>query len=290
MTRLHRSTRAGSLRTAMALAVWAGMIVASTERPADVEPPWDERVSDFSLPEPETSSSSDSRPFLVWSTHYFIPIVSAADPDDPDSYALLNTLGREISPRLKREDWCDGVLQGSIHIRSPTGELRSYAYVDSKGPDQADCDRWLGRLSDNIKLASRRARFKPLASPLDCDGRARPLTPFRTIAVDPDFIRLGSVLYISELSGQRFRLNGRDMTHDGYLIADDYGGAVERNQIDLFTAGEEKSPLPDIVTNTPKMTVSAAIVPADSAEALALKQALSEQCRPQADQSAPLDR
>lgn len=274
----------------MALALWGVMIAASTEGPTDDGPSWDERVSNFTLPGPERISNGYDGPFSIWSTHYFIPTVSTADPDDPDSHALLDTRGRAISPELKREDWCHGVLQGSVHIKSPTGEIQSYAYVDSKGPTQADCDRWLGQLSDGVKQASRRARFRRLTSPLDCLGRERPLTPFRTVAVDPDVIPLGSVLYVDRLSGQPFRLNGREFIHDGYLIADDYGGAVDGNQIDMFTSGEEKTPLPVIVTNTRKNPVSAQIAPPDSLPAMALKQTLSAQCREQTDQSAPLDR
>lgn len=274
----------------MGLAVWAGMIAASTPQPERPEPSWDDRVAEFTLPEPEAASSGLGETFAVWSTHYFIPVVSPADPDEPDSHALIDTRGRPISPGLAREDWCHGVLQGSIHIRSPTGEFQSYAYVNSKGPVQADCDRWLGQLADNIKQASRRARFKRLASPLDCADRSRPLTPFRTVAVDPDFIQLGSVLYIDELRGEKFQFNGREIIHDGYLIADDFGGAVERNQIDMFTTGEEDRPLPSIVKSSPGATVAARLTPPDALAALALRRTLSRRCHSPDERTAPLDR
>ena len=66
----------------------------------------------------------------------------------------------------------------------------------------------------------------------------RPLSPFRSVAVDPAHVSIGSVLYIPELDG--LTMPGRSpyggFVHDGCVVADDQGGGVRGRQLDLFTA------------------------------------------------------
>ena len=69
-------------------------------------------------------------------------------------------------------------------------------------------------------------------------GMGIPLEPFRTVAVDPSKIRLGTLLYIPALDG--LRMPGRapvgGFVHDGCVIAADTGGNIDGNQLDLFVA------------------------------------------------------
>jgi 3D (Asp-Asp-Asp) domain-containing protein len=64
----------------------------------------------------------------------------------------------------------------------------------------------------------------------------RPLKPFRSIAVDPKQVKIGSSLYVAELDG--LTMPGGDneggFVHDGCVIADDRGGGVRGKQIDFF--------------------------------------------------------
>lgn len=66
----------------------------------------------------------------------------------------------------------------------------------------------------------------------------RPLSPFRSVAVDPKHVAIGSLLYIPELDG--LTMPGRkpygDFVHDGCVVADDRGGGVKGQKIDLFAA------------------------------------------------------
>jgi 3D (Asp-Asp-Asp) domain-containing protein len=67
-------------------------------------------------------------------------------------------------------------------------------------------------------------------------GTGRALLPFRTVAVDPKLVKLGSLLHIPLLEGRT--MPGRPprggYVHDGCVVADDTGGAIRGRQIDLF--------------------------------------------------------
>ena len=67
-------------------------------------------------------------------------------------------------------------------------------------------------------------------------GNGRSLLPFRTVAVDPKFVKLGSLLYIPDLDGRM--MPGTPpyggFRHDGCVAADDTGGNIDGHQLDLF--------------------------------------------------------
>lgn len=64
----------------------------------------------------------------------------------------------------------------------------------------------------------------------------RPLSPFRSVAVDPSLVSIGANLYIPELDG--LVMPGAPpwggFVHDGCVIADDRGGGVAGKQLDFF--------------------------------------------------------
>ncbi|HSK05154.1 MAG TPA: 3D domain-containing protein [Kofleriaceae bacterium] len=67
-------------------------------------------------------------------------------------------------------------------------------------------------------------------------GTGRPLQPFRTVAVDPKLIKLGSLLHIPLLEGRTMpgRAPWGGFVHDGCVTADDTGGAIRDYRLDLF--------------------------------------------------------
>jgi 3D (Asp-Asp-Asp) domain-containing protein len=78
--------------------------------------------------------------------------------------------------------------------------------------------------------------FKVTDSKWGTAGTGRPLQPFRTVAVDPKVVKLGSLLYVPILEGRT--MPGRSpwggFVHDGCVVADDTGGGIDGNQLDLF--------------------------------------------------------
>lgn len=71
----------------------------------------------------------------------------------------------------------------------------------------------------------------PKDHPLGAGVQQRPLEPFRSIAVDPRYIPIGSPVYVPELVGIVLPDGTR---HDGCLRADDQGGAIKLHKLDFF--------------------------------------------------------
>jgi 3D (Asp-Asp-Asp) domain-containing protein len=57
------------------------------------------------------------------------------------------------------------------------------------------------------------------------------LKPFHTVAVDPTVVPLGSLVHIAETEGMWLPDGSR---HDGYWRAEDIGGAIKHDRVDLF--------------------------------------------------------
>lgn len=97
-----------------------------------------------------------------------------------------------------------------------------------------------------VNVAGRcRCGFSPCFSVLGAGERwgvgvgDRPLTPYRSVAVDPRVVPIGTHLYIRELDG--VHIPGRPpwggFVHDGCVVADDRGGGVRGHQLDLYALG-----------------------------------------------------
>ncbi|HSD88578.1 MAG TPA: 3D domain-containing protein [Kofleriaceae bacterium] len=78
--------------------------------------------------------------------------------------------------------------------------------------------------------------FKVTENQWGTAGTGKPLQPFRTVAVDPRVIKLGSLLYVPLLEGRTMpgRAPWGGYIHDGCLVADDTGGGIDGHQLDLF--------------------------------------------------------
>lgn len=78
--------------------------------------------------------------------------------------------------------------------------------------------------------------FKVTAAQWGTGGTGRQLQPFRTVAVDPKMIKLGSLLYVPLLEGKQMpgRAPWGGFVHDGCVVADDVGGGIKGTQLDLF--------------------------------------------------------
>jgi 3D (Asp-Asp-Asp) domain-containing protein len=78
--------------------------------------------------------------------------------------------------------------------------------------------------------------FQVTANQWGTAGSGKPLQPFRTVAVDPKVIPIGSLLYVPLLEGRTMpgRAPWGGFVHDGCVVADDTGGGIDGHQLDLF--------------------------------------------------------
>ena len=83
---------------------------------------------------------------------------------------------------------------------------------------------------------ARKPCFKVTDTKWGTSGSGRPLQPFRTVAVDRKVVKLGSLLYVPLLEGRTMpgRAPWGGFVHDGCVVADDTGGGIDGNQLDLF--------------------------------------------------------
>lgn len=83
----------------------------------------------------------------------------------------------------------------------------------------------------------REIRYLVTNAPFGLGVRRCQLVPFKTVAVDPRKIQLGSLVRIAETEGMKLP----DGTiHDGYWFALDIGGAIKQDRIDLFVGDGDR--------------------------------------------------
>jgi 3D (Asp-Asp-Asp) domain-containing protein len=236
-----------------------------------------ERAMGFMLDSPKPQALGPD--LELWATHYHTPIVRPAPKEISAAFPLIGRDGTWISPPLRHKDWCEAALQGSVSVREGS-KATAYVFVDANGPEQTNCDQYLGSLSEGVKIATRRARFMAVNHPLGCGVRNIPLMPFRTVAVDARIIPVGSVVFVPELRGRSFQYDGETLLHDGYLFAGDRGGAIRGRHIDVFMLDEKVIPFEDIFASTSSRTFAAHIVADDDPAAMAVRASQSGQCEP----------
>jgi 3D (Asp-Asp-Asp) domain-containing protein len=143
-----------------------------------------------------------------------------------DNAALASQVPSEDKTvTLYDPDHCDAIADVSPTFASQlalqgTGKLADGRVLNIWGP-RCQCDH-----SPCFKVAKNKWGNA---------GTNRPLQPFRTVAVDPKVVKLGSLLYVPLLEGRR--MPGREpwggFVHDGCVVADDTGGFAGA-KIDLF--------------------------------------------------------
>ncbi len=139
---------------------------------------------------------------------------SAPDPQD-DRVTIYEAKSCASLAEVSRRYAAELLLQGS-------GQLNDGRVLNVWG--NCSCPR-----SPCFQVATDRSKW-------GLAGTGRALSPFRTVAVDPKVVPLGTLLYIPELDG--LRMPGREpiggFIHDGCVVADDTGGGVKGKQVDLF--------------------------------------------------------
>lgn len=94
--------------------------------------------------------------------------------------------------------------------------------------------------------------LNPATHPWGMGSRGNALEPLRSWATDKDVIPYGTVLYVEEWDGLQIPavddLGG--FVHDGCFRADDVGGAINGNHVDIFSGSKNLWPLLEAIFPT----------------------------------------
>ncbi|MEM7768562.1 MAG: 3D domain-containing protein [Pseudomonadota bacterium] len=247
--------------------VIATPVATAAPAPAAEPPALDieDQVLQFRLPAPSLAVLH-APPLSLWATNYYTPRYETAETGTP----LIDRNNQPISGPLTDKQWCNIALQGSAAITEPDGQTNAFVFMGSRGPEQVNCDRWFPNLPENIRIATRKARFNVITHRFGCGIKDWSLMPYRTIAVDSAIVPYQTTLFIPALVGKRFEIDGEPYRHDGYVFAADRGGAVIGNQIDFFSGNDRRVGFTDVITSTPDGAFEAFRIPAAAPAALTL--------------------
>lgn len=132
----------------------------------------------------------------------------------------------------------------SAVLRDPAGRVIARTHPKFKRDLVRQGSGWLsdGRTVNYIRKVAGESRFRVSKSKYGLGATGCRLIPYRTIAVDPQFVALGTKIYIPQLKGA---VLPDGTTHDGMFIAADRGH-FRGAQVDLFVGAGSRSARPFI--------------------------------------------
>lgn len=162
----------------------------------------------------------------MWNTFYFL--ANEAEHEGPQDVPIYDSECEEIA--RVREEFHDSVcIEGSGVLAD--GRVINYSSTcTSSCPAAHLCSRYSYRICYSVLDSER--------YPWGAGARGVALEPDRSIAVDREFVPLGTVIYFEELDG--IVPPGETEPHDGCMRADDVGGAIDGNHFDFFSGTRER--------------------------------------------------
>lgn len=210
--------------------------------------------SDFRFPAPKNTSTL--KPLTLWSTQYYIhqflsggtiPIVYA---DGTSSNLTADTC-----------NFCSASLEGTAYVTDSLGNVTVINFAKTADSSFVDCRACSIYAGSKLNVESWGKTLWTKAAGYGNGVKNYSLVPYRTIAVDKEFIPYGTVIYIPKAKGKQIYLpNGKTVTHDGYFFAGDTGGAIKKNHIDIFTGIFMGNPFRDVIQSDQNKTFEAFIV------------------------------
>jgi 3D (Asp-Asp-Asp) domain-containing protein len=166
--------------------------------------------------------------------------------------------GKKLGVKLSAKDWCSAAVEGTVNVRTGTGEIKTFNFAGTGAVEQVNCRPFFPSLSTISKTNKTRFGLSKGLFGEGVDGLN--LVPYRSIAVDRSEIAIGTLIYIPAARGVKVILpSGESTLHDGYFFAADVGGAIKDNHIDVFIGVANKNPFP-FVKSSKSETFDAFIV------------------------------
>jgi 3D (Asp-Asp-Asp) domain-containing protein len=228
-----------------------GLSCQSTNDVASVAPPVASRAAasaSASSADPAETGPRQLGQFTI--TFYYVigedeiakPVMLAANDNRASAATGAAADAGELSDASDREPELAAIAAPNPVTLYAGGSCEPIAQVSKEFASQLAL-QGTGKLHDGRMLniwgacnCRRSPCFKVTQAQWGTSGSGRPLQPFRTIAVDPKVVKLGSLLYMPLLEGRTMpgRAPWGGYIHDGCVVADDTGGHIAGNRIDLF--------------------------------------------------------
>ena len=156
----------------------------------------------------------------------------------PNGYASLGTFAPTFYRILdeRGSEWTDG--ETKVELLTASGEL--VARVNTEFKRRLDVEG-SARLRDgrvvnlHEKVEGNWRYVVAIGAPFGLGVEGYKLVPYRTLAVDPQVIGIGSVLYLPAFEG--VRLPSGEI-HDGFAFAHDIGQSIKGRRVDVFVGFE----------------------------------------------------
>jgi len=210
--------------------------------------------TDFNIAAPVSTDSLVKKD--LWATQYYVHSFTSFG-----SIALLDKDNRPTGFYADTCDFCKAALEGTAFVKDSAGKVHVLNYDKTGTKTLVDCRRCMDYKKSKLNVEAWGKTLWKISDGFGDGVKNYKLVPFRTIAVDPDFIPYGSVIYIPQARGVVFTLHdSTKVKHDGYFFAGDNGGAIKQNHIDVFTGTNKENPFPDFVLSNDKKTFTAYII------------------------------
>jgi len=192
----------------------------------------------------------------VWATQYYIHQFESGG-----EIPFVDKNGAALGLFADTCHFCEAALEGTTYVTDSSGTIVVLNFAKTGDSTFVDCRKCLKYANSKLGVESWGKATWAISSGYGDGVKNYRLVPYRTIAVDPQFIPYGTVIYIPTARGMKLLLpNGKTAIHDGYFFAGDTGGAIKQLHIDVFTGVYEGNPFPDVVKSNESKTVDAYLI------------------------------
>lgn len=188
-----------------------------------------------------------SDPVTLWATEYYVHITQSEG-----AIPYLSTQGDTLGYFSDTCDFCTACLEGTVFIEGETSGRVVLNYDSRADTSLINCRACPKFVASSLNVESWGSVRWKISEGFGEGVKGYKLVPYRTVAVDPNVIPYGTVLYIPDAVGVEYELGDESYSHNGFFFAGDTGGAIKGNHIDVFTGIDDSHPFNFVQSNASK--------------------------------------